>query len=214
MTACSPRRGSVASLSTVMIGSPAACDSVSTPQWPWSVYSQKHRSVITSTSGAAAFASRTARAMMPSDDNASLPAASLDSGRPNRITAGMPAAAMVRIIAGRSASGSCDWPGIDPIGVASPSGLTNSGRMKSCGVSVVSRTSARSAGCCRSRRSRTEGTIASPWIRTVRDRLGQDAERAVFHAPDSRTTDRASWSMRSAMSASPTWSPWKCSAVA
>ncbi len=49
LTACCDRSGSVASLST-SIRPP---DSASGPQWPWSVYSQKHRSVITSRSGAA-----------------------------------------------------------------------------------------------------------------------------------------------------------------
>ena len=48
LTACSARRGSVASLST----STRPPISVSGPQWPWSVYSQKHRSVITRSSGA------------------------------------------------------------------------------------------------------------------------------------------------------------------
>ena len=62
LTACSARSGSVASLST-SIRPPI---SASGPQWPWSVYSQKHRSVITSRSGATRLAIRIASWTMPS----------------------------------------------------------------------------------------------------------------------------------------------------
>ena len=48
LTACWASSGRVASLST----SSRPPESVSGPQWPWSVYSQKQRSVITSRSAA------------------------------------------------------------------------------------------------------------------------------------------------------------------
>ena len=44
-----------------------------TPQWPWSVYSQKQMSGITTSSGAARLARRTMRATRPSRFQASLP---------------------------------------------------------------------------------------------------------------------------------------------
>ncbi len=66
------------------------------PQWPWSVYSQKHMSEMTTRSGAASLMVRIARGMMPLSLKFSLPCASLLSGMPNRITAGMRIAATSR----------------------------------------------------------------------------------------------------------------------
>ena len=60
------------------------------PQWPWSVYSQKQTSVITSSSGAACLASRTAWAMMPESLMASLPTASLCVGNAEQHHAAQP----------------------------------------------------------------------------------------------------------------------------
>ena len=45
----------------------------STPQWPWSVYSQRHTSVTTRRSGRACFSARIARWMMPSSSKFSSP---------------------------------------------------------------------------------------------------------------------------------------------
>ena len=61
----------------------------SNPQWPWSVYSSRHRSAIsTSESPTSSRRSRSATCTMPSGSEAPRPAASLRSGTPNRITAG------------------------------------------------------------------------------------------------------------------------------
>ncbi len=57
-----------------------------------------------------------------------------------------------------SLTGSCEIPGIVPMGEGeSMAALKNSGQMNSRGVSVVSRTRARRAGVARSRRGRTVG---------------------------------------------------------
>ena len=61
LTDCSARSGSVASLST----STRPPDSVSGPQWPWSVYSQQQTSVITSSPGACRLTRRIASWTIP-----------------------------------------------------------------------------------------------------------------------------------------------------
>ena len=62
----------------------------STPQWPWLVYSHRHRSVITMRSGSASLIARVASWTTPSSSHAPEPSSSLAAGRPNRSTAGMP----------------------------------------------------------------------------------------------------------------------------
>ena len=86
-TAARAYRSMVASLST----RPSA---VSTPQWPWSVYSSRQRSAM-STRSSPTSSRRSARAActMPSGFQASEPSASLPAGMPKRITAGMPRSA-------------------------------------------------------------------------------------------------------------------------
>ncbi len=82
-----PSSSSVASLSTP----PSA---LSTPQWPWSVYSQRHRSAITIRSGCALFdrAGGDAARSPPRPTRPS-PRRPSSAGIPNRITAGIPSGA-------------------------------------------------------------------------------------------------------------------------
>src|SRR2546426_463745 len=77
VTATLPSRYTDASLST----SP----SCTTPQCPWSVYSHRQASPITSTSGAARFTARAACCTIPCSSYASEPVASLAAGRPKRM---------------------------------------------------------------------------------------------------------------------------------
>ena len=86
------------------------------PQWPWSVYSQKHISEMTSRSGTASLIARIACGTMPSGLVLSLPVASLAAGMPNRITAGMPSAAISRASAASLSTVNCATPGMDLIG--------------------------------------------------------------------------------------------------
>ena len=72
-TAVRASSSSVASLST-------APSSRSTPQWPWSVYSHRHTSVITSRSGCASLIARVASCTTPSSSQAPEPSASLSVG--------------------------------------------------------------------------------------------------------------------------------------
>jgi len=81
-TAVSASISSVASLST----SP----SFRQPQWPWLVYSQKHRSVITRMSGTLSLIALTACWMIPSFRTAPEASSSFSSGMPKSRTAGMP----------------------------------------------------------------------------------------------------------------------------
>ena len=93
-TAVAARRAIAASLSTL----PSARTG---PQWPWSVYSQRQVSAISTRSG---FASRRRRSVswtMPSSIQAPEPSASFDAGRPNRITPPMPSVGVAGDVGGR-----------------------------------------------------------------------------------------------------------------
>ena len=85
LTATRASRSSVGSLST-------SCP-LSRPQWPWSVYSHRQTSPITTRSGSAFLISAIARCTGLFMSQALEPLASLYSGRPNSRTAGMPSAA-------------------------------------------------------------------------------------------------------------------------
>ena len=74
-TAVRASSSSVASLSTTP-------SSRSTPQWPWLVYSQRQRSVITSRSGCAALIARVASWTTPSSSQAPEPSSSFAAGQP------------------------------------------------------------------------------------------------------------------------------------
>ena len=137
--------------------------STTTPQWPWVVYSQKQASTISTSSGTASFIARSARWTTPSACQASLPTSSFFSGRPNRMTAGMPRRATSS--ASRAASSAERWncPGRDGIGLRMPRpGRTNSGNTRSSAARVVSRTRRRMAGLRRSRRGRVSGNDIFP----------------------------------------------------
>ncbi|MNV52247.1 hypothetical protein D3C71_1443290 [compost metagenome] len=84
-TACLPRLIRVWSLSTSWL--------CSTPQWPWSVYSQKQVSDITIISGTASLAMRDMRETRPSSRQVSLPLLSRWWETPKVITDLIPARA-------------------------------------------------------------------------------------------------------------------------
>ena len=129
-----------------------------TPQWPWSVYSQKQISGITTSSGAARLARRTMRATRPSRFHASLPAASLWCEMPNSISAFTPSRATPSTTCSSFRSGMRETPGISAIGSGSsmPSSM-KSGWIRSFAVTAVSRTRERRASDWRSRRRRVVG---------------------------------------------------------
>ena len=144
-SASAARIGSVASLSTAW--------STMTPQCPWSVYSQRQTSVMTTVAGLAVLIVSTARQTGPRRSAEEVPTASLWSGMPNRMTERTPrAASSAASFAARSGE-TRSIPGIDGIGWRIPSpGTTNIGAMKSAGSSVVSRTIVRSDSERRRRR--------------------------------------------------------------
>ena len=61
------------------------------PQWPWSVYSQRHTSVITTISGTSSLMAAIASWTSPPGSQLALPDSSLLSVTPNSRTAGTPA---------------------------------------------------------------------------------------------------------------------------
>ena len=138
----------------------ATSPSCMTPQWPWSVYSQKQLSVITTRSGAASLAMRVIRAMRPPAAKLSLPVLSLLWLMPNSMTARTPSCARASICRARPRSGIRDTPGISGIGTSSSTpSSTNNGRIRSAAVTWVSRTRARNASVRRRRRRRVVGNI-------------------------------------------------------
>src|SRR6201992_2855468 len=154
-TAIAAYRSRVASLST----SPAG---VSRPQWPWSVYSSRHRSaMITVLSPSSAARSPSASWTMPSGSSAAEPRPSLTAGMPNRMTPPTPASTASTAALRRLSRVCWTTPGMEPIGCGSvmPS-LTNIGSTRSVGRSAVSATSRRSAALRRSRRGLITGNPA------------------------------------------------------
>ena len=149
-----PSITSVASLST----STRPPVSARAPQWPWSVYSQKQTSVITSSSGAACLAARTASGMMPASLIASLPRASFCAGMPNKSTPPRPRSAAWRTSSPSRSGESWQWPGMEAISCRNFSpARTNSGSTSCDAERVVWRTSRRTAGFNRSRLMRVIG---------------------------------------------------------
>ena len=148
---------SVASLSTTP-------SERSTPQWPWLVYSQRQRSVITSRSGCAVLIARVASWMTPSSSHAPEPSSSLDAGSPNSSTAGMPSA--YASPASRTAASIERWstPGIEGIGVRPLlPWTTNIGYTRCRAASSVSRTRSRMPVVARRRRRRVAGKAMGRW---------------------------------------------------
>jgi hypothetical protein len=86
------------------------------PQWPWSVYSSTQTSVITTSSGAALFISATARGTGPSASRPLAPRGSFVLGRPKRIAPPMPCFTSSLAQAPAAFTGSCETPGIVPMG--------------------------------------------------------------------------------------------------
>ena len=144
-TASAARIASVGSLSTV---SP-----LMTPQCPWSVYSQRQMSVMTTVFGLSALIAFTARQTGPSGSTEDVPRASLWSGIPNRITDRTPRSASAFASLHASSADVRSTPGIDETPWRTPCpGTTKSGAMKSEGASDVSRTIVRRLSLRRRRR--------------------------------------------------------------
>ena len=117
-----PRFSSEASLST----SP----SWTTPQWPWSVYSQKQASGMTTSSGSAFLIARVACCTRPSSFHASEPTASFllgDAEQDHRRDAEIGRHSCASATA--SSTESCNWPGMrgDRLARTPFPGTTNSG---------------------------------------------------------------------------------------
>src|SRR5580692_3776294 len=154
-TAVDAYLSSVESLSTAPAG-------VTMPQCPWSVYSHRHRSAVTTRSSpTSALMSESASCEMPSGSSAALPRLSLSAGTPNTMMPPTPASAASAAALRRLSLVCCTTPGIDPIGCGSmmPS-LMNTGSTSSAGRSAVSATIDRSALVPRSRRALTSGNPA------------------------------------------------------
>ena len=150
VTATLPSRYTDASLST----SPSWI----TPQCPWSVYSHRHTSPITSSSGTARFTARAACCTTPCSSYASEPVASFAAGKPKRMIPPRPSRCA------RSASlttSSTDvWYTPGSRATSRRTALpwhTNSGHTSCEGTRCVSCTSRRSAAVRRSRRIRRIG---------------------------------------------------------
>ena len=162
-------RSRVASLST-------APDASSTPQWPWSVNSSRHRSDISTVSSPSSACRRcSATLSTPSGSSAPEPIASLslghaedhqpaDAGRDRPRPPPSPG----------SPSVCCTTPGIERDrrrGSAMPS-RTNIGSTRSDGRTSISLTSRRSAAVRRSRRGREVGNGGSSGRLTPQDYAG------------------------------------------
>src|SRR5579875_2317275 len=159
LTAVRASSSTEASLSIVC----AAPSATSTPQWPWSVYSQRQTSVTTSSSGTACLMARTASCTTPSSSQAEEPCSSFSRGSPKSSTAAMPSAAASRASSTAPASGTRSTPGMLAIDSrrSTPS-ATNSGSTSWPARRSVSRTSPRNPALARSLRMRVCGkAIAS-----------------------------------------------------
>ena len=102
------------------------------PQCPWSVYSHRHTSVITSICGTCRLISHVSRWTAAASFHASEPTASFVSGMPNSSTARRPASAQRRTVS-IAASTECWYcPGMEAISLRSPvPSRTNSGAISS-----------------------------------------------------------------------------------
>ena len=106
LMAVRPYSSKVESLSTT--------SSWTTPQWPWSVYSHRHRSAMIRTSDRERI-SLIARWVIPSSAHAPLPRASLVLGIPKSSTAGMPRSLAAFASSPISDSGKALTPGMEGI---------------------------------------------------------------------------------------------------
>ena len=137
------------------------------PQWPWSVYSSRQSSAIsTSASPTSSRRLRNATCTTPSRASACDPRASFVAGTPNSMIAGSPRSASARTSLRRLSWVCWTTPGIDGTGSgASIPSLTNRGATRCSGVTRCSATSRRNAGVRRSRRIRRSGKATSPGYR-------------------------------------------------
>ena len=119
---------SASSTSNATVGSFSTMPSVTMPQCPCDVYSQRHTSVTITVCGCAARIARTACCTGPCGSLALLPRSSLCAGSPNSSTDVTPSPAAAPTSATISSTDICATPGIEPIGLRTPSpGQTNSG---------------------------------------------------------------------------------------
>ena len=135
------------------VGSLSTYSPLRTPQWPWSVYSQRQTSVMTTVFGLASLIALTARQTGPFGSALEVPTASLVSGMPKRITDLTPRPKSSRASLAVRSGDVRSMPGIDGTGCRTPlPGTTKRGAMKSDGARVVSRTISRSESVRRRRR--------------------------------------------------------------
>jgi hypothetical protein len=91
-----------------------------TPQWPWSVYSQRQMSAISCSSGTESFSARSAFWTMPSSAQALLPRGSLCAGMPKRMTLGTPTARARFASSTARSTERLSIPGMEGTGVRTP----------------------------------------------------------------------------------------------
>ena len=91
-----------------------------TPQCPCDMYSHRHTSPIIISSGSSRFSARAACCTIPFSSHAPVAASSFFSGRPNKITAGMPSPCASRASFTSSSTERFATPGIDETGLRTP----------------------------------------------------------------------------------------------
>ena len=84
------------------------------------MYSQKHMSEITRSSGSSFFKALMAAGTGPSGSRLPLPQLSLDSGMPKRTTAGTPSSAAAAASSTTVSGDHWNWPGIETMGFLTP----------------------------------------------------------------------------------------------
>jgi len=117
-TAVRASRGRAASLST---SAPPSGAHRSGPQCPWSVYSHRQVSAMTSSPGAADLMAAMPRCTTPSSAHAPDPRASFRAGIPKTSTAGTPFPARAAAYPAASSIGRWYWPGMEGISRAETS---------------------------------------------------------------------------------------------
>src|SRR5580765_353357 len=133
--------------------------------------------------GTWSFTALTARCTMPFGSKPELPRSSFRSGMPNRMMAEIPKAATSLASFTKRSTESLNWPGIEAISSRrSRPSTTNSGKIKSDGARLVSRTMRRNASCCRNRRSRCIGKAIGSLPRKIRQKHYDVAHR--YHADE------------------------------
>src|SRR2546425_2445694 len=151
------------------------------PQCPWSVYSHRQTSDITTTSGAALLIARTASWTTPCSSYAPWPSGSLSTGSPKSITAGTPSAASSSTSEAASSIVRRKIPGMEGIAESvRGSSRTNSGCTRRPVSTDVSRTRARRAAVLLSRRARYRGRGRSAMGSNLREAFDEAADSVFF----------------------------------